>query len=51
VIRLRCPDCRFVWDEDRGKGDSPIGQYVFLCARCGQLGDRIDKPAFDERQR
>ncbi len=37
MIQCRCLECRLVWIEDRGQGNSPIGPYTYLCPRCGKL--------------
>jgi len=46
MITCRCPECRLVWGEDRGKGDSPIHHRIFLCPRCNQMAD-VNKPLFN----
>ncbi len=43
MITCTCPECRMVWGEDRGKGDSPISPHIFCCPRCGKMAE-IGKP-------
>lgn len=49
MIQGRCPECRLIWHEDRGPGDSPIHNSAFLCPRCGVHGD-IDKTLWNPEQ-
>lgn len=44
MLSMACPRCRFVWQEDRKKGDSPIHHKAFICARCDAIGNIVEPP-------
>jgi hypothetical protein len=39
MIQLTCDECRLVWEEARGRADSPAHPLAFLCPRCGTVAE------------